>query len=246
MKKLSQISQTSQPAKHFKTVEEDYECTICNDRGFVPDENGKFEGYCSCIKIKKAKNYLKQSNLEHVVKKYTFETYTTEQEWQKEYKQRAMKFVNAPQGWFAYLGSTGIGKTHLMSAITIHLIGKGKQALYVKWHEEMSKCKNDYWNMDEGLLKMMETVEVLYIDDFFKFTDDKAIHPEENRLAFRIIDARYNKTNLVTIISSEKTVEELGYINGALAGRIVEMCGGMKSTNLINAPKRNNDNYRLR
>ena len=227
-------------------VPTEYECNICKDRGFVPTEDDKFDGYCVCRKIKQARHYLKHSNLEHVIKKYQFENYTTEQEWQNEYKQRAMKFVKEPKGWFTFLANSGVGKTHLMSAITIHLIGQGKQGLYIKWRNEMVKAKSNYWNMDQKLFKQMLEVEVLYLDDFLKMRDLNTIHDSEFEMAVTIIDMRSVNPNLITLISSEWSVQELNAMDTSLAGRIVELSGGMKSPNLINAPTRKDDNYRFR
>jgi len=44
------------------------------------------------------------------------------------------------------------------------------------------------------------------------------------RLAFEIINARYN-TQRTTLISSEFTIDDLQMIDAAITGRIKEMCG---------------------
>lgn len=224
----------------------EYECNICNDRGFVPNDNGSFVGLCKCQEIRKARHNLKKSNLADVIKKYTFENFETDTDFLKDYKKRAMSFVQNTEGWFAMLGQTGLGKSHLMTAMTIHLIGKGKQAYYVKWQNEMIKSKNNFWNIDQKLLDKLKTVEVLYIDDFLKTDDGEKVHAEENRLAFNIIDSRYLNPKLITIISSEKNIKDINQINGALAGRIVEMCGGLESKRLIDSGYKENGNYRFR
>ena len=231
---------------NLKIEETSYECDICKDKGYILDEHGNFKEYCKCYKKQRAINLLEKSGLEHVYKHYTFEGYETTEEWQKNYKQRTMKFLKQPSNAFVFLGSSGIGKTHLMTALTVHLIGQGKEALYVKWVNEMSKAKNNYWKMSPRLLERMRTVEVLYLDDFLKGTSLNDIHKDESRFAMDIIDARYNNPKLITIVSSEWSLGQLGNYNTALTGRLVEMCGGIDSDYLIDAGYKKNGNYRLK
>ena len=67
---------------------------------------------------------------------------------------------------------------------------------------------------------------MLYIDDFFKTTPTTA----DLDKAFQIIDYRKNlsmgnsKRRLITIISSEKMLEEIIGIDEAIGSRIFEMC----------------------
>lgn len=223
-----------------------YKCDICKDKGFLLNDKGQYIGKCECQIKKESLMTLKRSKLDRYLKIYTFENYIVENDWQRDYKQRAMKFVNNPKGWFTFLAQAGLGKSHLMTAMTIHLIGKGKDAEYIKWQDEMLRSKNNYWNFDERLLNRLKTVEVLYIDDFLKTDNGNNVHSEEKRLAFNIIDSRYNNPDLITIISSEKSLIELNKIDSALTGRIVEMSGGSKSPNLINSSVKEDGNYRLR
>ena len=100
--------------------------------------------------------------------------------------------------------------------------------------------------MEEDLFSEMLSVDVLYLDDFLKMRDLNKIHDSEFDMAMSIIDIRIMNPTLITLISSEWSIQYLNDMDGALAGRIVEMSGGMKSSNLINAPKRADGNYRLR
>ena len=80
--------------------------------------------------------------------------------------------------------------------------------------------------------------KVLYIDDLFK---TKNVTDADIRILFDIIDDR-DTGNLITIISSEKTLSELAVIDQAIAGRII-----VRTTQdyLINVKRELDLNYRL-
>ena len=84
-------------------------------------------------------------------------------------------------------------------------------------------------------LERLKRIPVLYIDDFFKGSANEA----DVRLAFEIINARYNDSHLRTIFSSEINFEGLEEIDEAVCGRIYERSKGYR----LAAPK---ENYRLR
>ena len=242
----------NQKIKDLKIEPTNYECDKCKDKGFLLDNHNNFISYCTCNKTKKSqlkkdsvKLYLGDSNLENIYKRYTFESYQTPTEWHKDYKQRAIKFLNNPTNAFLYLAQSGNGKTHLMTALTVHLIAKGNSGLYVKFQDEMLKSKNHYWNIDNQLLHKMKTVDVLYLDDLFKVKELKDVHPEEFRIAMNIIDSRYTK-DLITIISSEWNLQELIMLDEAFASRLIEMAGGMSSPYIIDAGYKKDGNWRLR
>ena len=76
-------------------------------------------------------------------------------------------------------------------------------------------------------MKELKKTDVLYIDDLFKGgkgEDGKYKPPTaaDINAAFEIINYRYNNPELVTIISSERTLVELNDIDEAIAGRIAE------------------------
>lgn len=225
-------------------------CQKCNGKGYLVNDDGNFIKECECeVKRKShelAKKVLASSGLESYLKSKTFDNYETKYDWQKDYKQRAIDFVKDPKQGFVFLGQTSLGKTHLMTAMTIRLIAKGYNALYFKWAEQMLYAKNNYWNVDDELLHKLMNVELLYIDDLFKVDSLSNIHAEESRLSFSIIDARLSKPNLITIVSSEWLISDIGNFNGALAGRLVEMCGGIDSKTLINSEYKKEGNWRIK
>lgn len=134
--------------------------------------------------------------------------------------------------WLAFMGQSGSGKSHLAIAAGATLLNRGHEVIYMPYSETMKEIKGaafDYNAYSKLLDKYLKT-EVLVIDDLFKDktrngmligelteVDIKHIYP--------ILNYRYNNS-LPTIISTECMPEMLRTLDKALAGRILERCGG--------------------
>lgn len=95
------------------------------------------------------------------------------------------------------------------------------------WTSEAAKLKACVNDIDyENLIWPLKSVDVLYIDDLFKPTGANSQPTSADiRLAYEIINCRYNAGDKVTIISSERTVSEICDIDEATGGRIMEQAG---------------------
>jgi DNA replication protein DnaC len=160
----------------------------------------------------------------------------------------AQTYINSANTdkWFALLGASGSGKTHLCSAVCYHLLRHGKEVYYMQWREDVRKIMQDQYNGSRDLLDLVKTVGVLYIDDLFKTARDpegkQKPSEAETRLAFEIINSRYTAKKK-TIISSESLMSDLAKIDEAIAGRIKQMCGYYLVN--IHTVKEENRNYRM-
>ena len=96
----------------------------------------------------------------------------------------------------------------------------------------MSDNSNDVSNY----LDDIKQVEVLYIDELLKKYNDTDL-----KYIIEIINYRYTN-NLKTIISSERTIDELLEIDEATFGRVIEKADKF----IINIPKDKKKNYRLK
>lgn len=218
--------------------EDGYNCELCRNKGQIStvQYNEQFGYYfealkpCKCTKIRNAIRRLNRSGLKNVVKKYTFENYETGEAWQQTIKERAERFcTEGCKDWFFIGGQSGAGKTHICTAIAVRAIKQGKAVCYMVWRDEAPRIKaivNDASAYYEKVKELKET-PVLYIDDLFKSGKDDAGNYKpptaaDINLAFEIINYRYNNPELVTIVSSERTLDELDNIDEAIAGRIAE------------------------
>lgn len=222
----------------FLHEEDGYNCDICKNKGYVVTvvKNELFGYYtesllnCRCCRIRNAIRRLNRSGLKARVKACTFDRYETPDAWQKTIKETAQRFVDSVNGeWFFIGGQSGAGKTHICTAAAIAKLKQGKELRYMEWREEVPKIKASITDAGRyaGLMKELKETDILYIDDLFKNgkgADGVVIQPTaaDINLAFEIINYRYNQPELITIISSERTLIELMEIDEAIAGRVAE------------------------
>lgn len=235
---------------------DDYNCNLCKNKGGLmraKESNGSFyQVYspCKCMKAREMLRKLRRSGLSKSIKEYSFEKYETSQPWQENLKSQAVRFTKDDANtWFFIGGQSGAGKTHLCTAITAHYLRQNKSAYYMLWRDEITKIKGSITDNElyEKMMSELKTVEVLYIDDLFKMGKDQSGNVQrptaaDINIAFEIINYRYNNRDLVTIISSERSIMNIMDIDEAVGGRIFELSN--KGKYVINIGKDENKNYR--
>ena len=187
--------------------------------------NGELVSWeCECAVRKRNMARIRRSGLSTLAESYTLQRYQTPEPWQQNAKRKAEEYLAAPSGrWFVIAGTPGSGKTHLCTAIAVQMMRSGKDVHYMLWREEAPRIKalvNDRDEYDPEL-ERLKTVDVLYIDDFLK---GKVTDGDIN-LAFELLNARYNRRR-PTIISGERTIEQLLEIDEAVGSRIYERSKG--------------------
>lgn len=237
-----------------------HDCPICKNKGYIAGVQyfdlygyyGEVHRPCKCMKARNALRRLARSGLKDVVKKYTFDNYETPDAWQQSIKEKAIEFAaDTKNHWFFMGGQSGCGKTHLCTAIAIHMLRTGRDVRYMVWPKEIQTIQASVGDAERyaALMKELEETEVLYIDDLFKHGNDefgrqKMPSEPEARRAFEIINHRLNIPELTTIISSELTLAQLIDIDEATAGRIAERTKDVGYC--INVRKDRARNWRMR
>ena len=199
-----------------------YKCPKCQDRGYIILERFPLVvAECDCVVRKANLKRLERSGLKELAERCSLESFRTDEPWQKTLKNIALTYLRSPKGsWFFICGRSGSGKTHLCTAICRERIDKGQELYYLKWREEAPKLKaliKDPCLYGEKMKKLSE-VSVLYIDDFLKGSVTEA----DINLAYQLLNDRYN-TRRRTLISSERTIENIARLDEAVAGRIFEL-----------------------
>lgn len=208
-----------------------YDCPVCKNRGYVAElRDGNIVcRECKCMPVRRSMRNISKSGLQSLLSACTFETYRTPSEWQKDARSAAERFTEDDTGkWFMACGSVGSGKTHLCTAICGELLKKGVEVRYMLWRDESVKlkaCVNENAEYHK-MIHPLKTVRALYIDDFFKTEQGKNPTTADINLAFEILNARYANKYLITIISTEKSPEELLEIDEAIGSRIYERIRG--------------------
>lgn len=215
---------------------QDYDCSVCHNKGivyFVSDGNEICSRPCACAAMRESAAQIRNSGLQRLMSLYTLEKFRADTPLQQHMKAAALRFLQDQSGqWFFAGGQSGAGKSHICTAVSGELLRRSIAVRYMLWKDESTRIKavvNDDAEYKK-LVDPLKTVLVLYIDDLFKpIMDDqgrrKQPNPGDINLAFEIINTRYI-AGLVTIISSEWTMDELQQIDAATGGRIYQMAEG--------------------
>ncbi len=234
-----------------------YNCGECLNRGFINivQNDNIVVKRCKCLKIRNNnKNLFNCGISPEMFSNYTFDSFTTNADWRKKIKSRFLKYIeeikNGSKKWL-YIGAiSGLGKTHLCTALSKELINLGFELKYFLWKDEIIKLKqlkkSSYTESIEKYQEKMnyiKSVDVLYIDDFLKLIDNYS-KEEDLNLAYEIINAR-SVNNKITIISSEYERKQLMDFDLALFGRIYYACNKEQDYFLYSTYDENR-NYRIK
>lgn len=229
-----------------------YDCPKCKNKGDTMFLQDGYEIYktCSCWTIRNTIKRMEECGLGNLLSLYTFDKYEQPEDWQKDTYKRAKDFVTSDKNWFCMLGESGSGKSHICTAISRELLKQGMDLKYMMWLDDSTALKQVITDAERysQMISEYKNAQVLYIDDFFKSDNETPPSAADIKLANEILNYRYNKARMdkskrwVTIISSERTLEQLLTYDKALAGRIYEMT---KPNNLI-LLSGIDKNYRLR
>lgn len=227
-----------------------YNCPQCLNRGYIAvarEDGTLFMRDCDCMKIRRCVWKMEASGLKNIIKEKTFDTYRDTEKWQSAIKKGAIAYAERPDGWLLLSGQSGSGKTHIATAVCRHRLLAGDEVRYMPWRDDIARIKAMSLDSEnrQKILDELKTAQVLYIDDLFKTgrAADGSSAPTgaDVNLAFELLNYRCNN-HLTTIISTEKTPEELLQIDEAVGGRILEFAE--KYTYIIQRDIRKN--YRLR
>lgn len=216
--------------------QDQYNCNVCHNKGLImtayQQDNGLWSTACrecKCMDVRRSIKKMDKSGLKNIIRDYTFSKFIVSDPWQQTLKEAAQAYSKKPEGWFFIGGQSGAGKTHLCTAICREFLLAGTSVKYMLWRDDIVKlkgCVNEPMQY-EALMTAYKTVDVLYIDDLFKTgkgADGVKQRPTsaDINIAFEILNFRYNNPKLLTVISSECTINDLFDIDEATGGRIFE------------------------
>ena len=224
-----------------------YDCPKCLNRGCYYRVDGQGRRYvelCHCMEIRKSLKLIEQSGLSSLMERYTFDTWEVTTSWQKRVLNKAKEYVKGPNGnWFMMSGRPGSGKTHICTALCGEFLRQGIGVRYILWRDVSIRAKGAINDQEEyeHIVAPLKNIPVLYIDDLLKVGRGDAPSNADMGLAFEILNARYNEPKRLTIISSERDLNEITQLDEATGSRIYERTKGF----YFNLYKVNADNWRL-
>lgn len=214
-------------------------CDKCQDKGRIlrPVYERLYNDFvatsftCACMEARLAKQRLLSSGVGPMLIQCSLDNFDTSKDsWQGAMLDAAVKFVTmAHQGYWFYIGGdAGSGKSHLCAGIMRELLGLNMACAWMDWVDDSTRAINGWRSDYDNALEPWRKAPVLVIDDFLKpiktaRTNSPA--PEALRLAYSVINHRYNNPALVTVISSEYTLDKLMDFDQAMASRIEHRCG---------------------
>ena len=222
------------------------DCRKCKNRGHISvvKNDELVWQMCSCMRARKSLERIEKSGLKTAIEELRFDNFLTTEKWQESMLNTAKSYVeNGEKKWLFLGGNSGSGKTHLCTAVCGELLKREKAVRYMMWRDESAKLKavvNDSAEYSR-LIGELKEIEVLYIDDFLKVQRGQQPTPADINLAFEILNYRYSN-KLQTIISSEKTLDDILSLDDAVGGRIYELAKGFGMSIAYDK----NKNFRLR
>lgn len=231
-----------------------FSCKHCKDKGYIFKTQGIYEVAvkCKCQLLKEVKNKMSNSGIGDLLEIRTFENYIAKEDFQKRMKTAAIsytkEFLKGNIHSLAFLGQSGIGKSHLIIAATKKLLDNNVDVKYYVADEIIQKlqaCRFDRENYNREFSRIANA-GVLFIDDLFKssvtnYYREESIKIEDLRELFQVINYRYNK-GLPILLNSEIDFDRFLELDSATIGRINEMCN---KKYIVSVKPDEGKNYRL-
>ncbi len=223
------------------------ECNICHDRGLILLDH-KTARPCECMRQRLLERQLKASRITESFRAKTFENFHPDSStpevrsmWSsaRHYVRQLEEGDLGENNWLVLLGVPGSGKTHLCMAVANRALKTGLTVAYIP-HVEVMEELLAALKTSAGTHARTEEIkkaDLLLWDDFLKGRE--APIPWVMETIFLIVNYRYLH-GLPTIISSERTPEEILAVDQATGSRILERARGHIS--IIEQPE---SNYRL-
>ena len=199
-----------------------YECMNCEDTGY------KGEAMCDCLRKALAIESVNCSGLGRIIKNQTFENFDlsyydknkSSENLVKESPYQHMKTVYDNSKKFTenfggeikenllFIGTTGLGKTHLSSAIAYEIIKKGFDVFYDSAQSILYSFEKERFsrsgNFDSDIIERYMSCDLLIIDDLgTEYSGNMAVSSLYSLINMRLLD------NKSMIISTNLSVNEM-------------------------------------
>lgn len=191
-----------------------YECPVCGDSGFV---DGKM---CACMKKKLIEAGYESSGVGQLLRTQSFENFSLDYytddprayaRMKRIYgimKEYADGFVPGRADDLALFGGTGLGKTHLSSAVARRVIDRGYDVLYTSAVGMLSDFERQRFGNSSGVGNQADTTR--YYDCDLLIVDDLGTEVNNQfttSILYDVINTRLNR-RAATIISTNLDSDE--------------------------------------
>lgn len=203
-KKAALLEANGYPADYTRPH---YECPLCEDRGYLDG------GICACMKAALAKESVARSGIGQLLESETFENFSLDYYEDKLNAAKNLRsckdFAATLHGNLLLMGGTGLGKTHLSSAIVGRVLESGRFAVYTTVGDLISDYEYERFHRgrdesaDERTAKYARC-DLLVIDDL----GTEVCNQFTVGVLYSVINDRLNR-RLATVISTNLTINEI-------------------------------------
>lgn len=189
------------------------------------DNGGTYFRECKCMAIRRGRHRMQRSGFEALLDDYTMDKFKTPERWQEAAKRKASEYLTQNgNGWLVASGCVGSGKSHLCTAVCKEMMLAGDDVQYMLWRDVGVRLKASVNDVEvyRDMIGPLKNTKVLYIDDFWK---GSKVTDGDINLAFELLNHRYIARTR-TIISTEKTIEDILDIDEAIGSRIYQRSKG--------------------
>ncbi len=212
LEKRGQILQTAGYPADYTEIQ--YECKLCSDTGAVDNK------MCSCMRKKLVEAGIASSGMADLIARQSFENFSLDYYKQSEKVYSTMSAIYAllakyaenfapeTSGNIAMFGGTGLGKTHLSSAVAGKVIEKGHDVYYASALSlfadfEVRRFGNSASASADGNINRYFDCDLLIIDDL----GTEVTNQFTTSCLYDIINSRLNSKK-PTIISTNLSQDE--------------------------------------
>lgn len=220
-----------------------YECSTCNDTGYIVKDNNTT--MCHCLKQKLFDLEYNKSNIGNIQKEnfstFNFDLYSDELDKSlnisprdnikiiKSISENFIKNFNNPEEKnLLFTGNTGLGKTFLCNCIAAELLKQGKTVLYQTAPIMIDSIIDYRFNKNDSSIDLIDNllnVDLLIIDDLgteslnsMKLTElftiiNSRILNQNNRITKTIISTNLDLKNIFAIYNERIGSRIVGYYN---------------------------------
>ena len=134
----------------------------------------------------------------------------------------AWDYAEQPRGWIAFLGKSGVGKTHLAAAIANYMRHSQPQILFVSIPRLLDHLRNAFSPQStlpyDVRFEQIKQAPLLVLDDLY----GQASSPWAAEKLFQLIDYRYltRKPTVFTLNTQSRDLKEIANADPRLASRL--------------------------
>jgi DNA replication protein DnaC len=207
-----------------------YKCEPCKDKGLL--DNG---ARCKClitqIKMEKFHALMKECRIPGA-KRFTFDRYKPKNESQAAAKRAVMAFERGPKGFYL-VGDTGVGKTHLMTALAQRVVDvQHRPAIVFSSAVLFDNLLSGTMEAREEKFRQVMSIPFLVIDDIGEERRTEAV----DKAMWSLINERYNAfTRRVTCFTSNLMQSQLKEACGYSA-TMIDRIRGLADEIIVTGP----------